>query len=934
MANFRQILYIQGVDQQLPQGIDLLYRFNPEGKFTYVNENARSVFNMSVEEILGTSYLHFVREDYREKVIAFYNQQIELKQRSTYFEFPFVSEGKETWIGQTIELVCENEEVRELIGVARPITELRDTRQQLRQSHQHLLALLKHLDAAVLIEDAEGKIRYVNENFSQYFRLKEKPTELVGAVCAEVGASIVHLFKDPEAFGQGIGKLLTERVIKRSERILMADERVLERDYIPMFLEEEYQGHLWVYRDVTLRYLTEQALMESEKKYREVIQNIDLGLMEVDVNETILWANESFLNTMGYDLKSLQGKNAREIFLRDGAPLKAHDTIEANQRLRDQGHSSVYELPIYDKEGEPVWMMISGAPIKDISGEVIGSLGIHHNITPLKELQGQLEYRLQLQSILLQLGKDLIFLNPEDEAELIQNALAKLGSFVQADRVYIFDYHLDRHTTSNTYEWCAEGISPEIDNLQELSLDFIPDWYETHSAGEAMIYDRVADLPDGHPVREILEPQGIQSIITVPIFGNQKLRGFIGFDAVRNLKKWNEDETELLEFMAQMLAGHYIKQEFENRLSASEFRMRTVLENALDAVITINEEGLVESWNRQAEEIFQYSEQEVLGKSLSGLIIPEKYAMAHEQGMHHYMDTGEGPVLNKRIELVGHDKHGKHFPIELSIIPFKIEGKHYFSSFLRDITARKQAEEDMNIALEQQKELARMKSRLISMASHEFRTPLTTIKANAEMLEMWTNKIPEEYQAKALRYLERLNRETNRLSNIMTDILVLGRLESGRIKISRKSMDLVGFVQDLRERHFSAQEDGRQLRIALQGGPRLVSIDPEMMEHVIQNLVGNAFKYSPGAPNPELHLHYQKEIVRLSVKDFGIGIPLEDQNKIFNSFFRAENTRGIQGSGMGLSVVKQMSDMQDLNLRFYSEEGQGSEFVIDIPLDL
>lgn len=922
------------MEQQLPQGIDLLYRFNPQGQFTYVNENARAIFDLSVEEILGTSYLQFVREDYREKVIAFYAQQINLKQRSTYFEFPFVAGKRDIWIGQTIELVCENDEVRELIGVARPITELRKTRKQLRQSDQHLLALLKHLDAAILIEDAEGKIRYANDNFSEYFRLKESPQDLAGAVCAEVGASIIHLFKDPKAFGEGIGKLLTERTIKRGERILMADERVLERDYIPMFLDDEYQGHLWVYRDVTMRYLTEQALMESEKKYREVIQNIDLGLMEVDVNETILWANDSFLSTMGYDLKSLQGKNARTIFLREEQADRSSKTLEEAQRLREEGHSSVYELPILHKDGNLVWMMISGAPIKDISGKLIGSLGIHHNITPLKELQAQLEYRLELQSILLQLGKDLIFLNPADEAKLIQNALAKMGSFVQADRVYIFDYHLDRFTTSNTYEWCAEGISPEIENLQEVPLDAIPDWFETHSAGEAMIYDRVADLPEGHPVREILEPQGIQSIITVPIFGNQKLRGFIGFDAVRKLKNWNEDETELLQFMAQMLAGHNIKQEFENRLSASEFRMRTVLENALDAVITINDEGLVESWNRQAEEIFKYREEEVLGKSLSGLIIPEKFAQAHDQGIRHYVNTGEGPVLNKRIELVGHDKHGKHFPIELSIIPFTIEGKHYFSSFLRDITARKQVEEDMNLALEQQKELARMKSRLISMASHEFRTPLTTIKANAEMLEMWAHKIPEDYQAKAFRYLERLNRETNRLSNIMTDILVLGRLESGKIKIARKSIDLIGFVQDMRERHFSGQADGRQLRIALQGGPRLVSIDPEMMEHIIQNLVGNAFKYSPGAPNPELHLHYQKDLVRLSVKDFGIGIPKQDQNKIFNSFFRADNTRGFQGSGMGLSVVKQMSDMQNLNLRFYSEEGQGSEFVIDIPLDL
>jgi len=136
----------------------------------------------------------------------------------------------------------------------------------------------------------------------------------------------------------------------------------------------------------------------------------------------------------------------------------------------------------------------------------------------------------------------------------------------------------------------------------------------------------------------------------------------------------------------------------------------------------------------------------------------------------------------------------------------------------------------------------------------------------------------------------------------------------------------------MNDRHFSSQEDGRELKIVLEGAPKLVRIDPEMLEHIFQNLVGNAFKYSKGKANPSLELNFGIDKVRLSVKDQGIGVPEEDQNKIFNSFYRAENTRGIQGSGMGLSVVKQMSDMQNLNLRFFSKEGEGSEFVIDIPI--
>ncbi len=926
--NSIQIFFVQG----LPQGIDLIYRFDPQGRISYLNHKAMSTFGLNPDEVMGKSYLDFVHVDFREKVSDFYQKQIKLKQASSYLEFPMISGEREIWIGQSIELVIQDNSVVEVLGVARPISELKQVKAELEKSDTHLIALMEHIDAAILIENEAGLVQYGNQNFCDYFRLSKEPEELKGIVCADLVAEIAQLIDDPGAYIEENNSLLAKGQLKRSERISLKDERVLERDYIPMKSNSGFGGHLWVYRDVTLRYLTELALKESEKKYREVIQNIDLGLMEVDNEERIIWANAPFLKATGHELDDIKGRDAKSVFLKEEDQRLHQELLTETQQRRAQGEFSAYELPIRHSNGDRLWMMISGAAIKDISGNVVGSLGIHHNVSQQKELQEQLEYRNKLQEILLDLANDLILFNPNREREVIQTALASMGSFVHADRVYIFDYNLERNTTSNTFEWCASGVSPEIDNLQDVPLEAIPDWYDTHARGEAMVYDKVTDLPKGHPVREILEPQGIKSIITVPIMGDGMLHGFIGFDAVKEHKRWTEDETELLEFMAQMLAAHNIRQDIAKKLSDSEFRMRTVLENALDAVITINEEGHIESWNRQAEEIFKYRESEVLGSPLTGKIIPEKFASAHERGIEHFIKTGEGPVLNKRIELIAHDKDMHHFPVELSIIPFKVDDKYFFSSFLRDITARKKAEEDMNIALEQQMELARMKSRLISMASHEFRTPLTTIKANAEMLELWTQKLPKEHKIKALKYLDRLGRETNRLSNIMTDILVLGRLESGRIKIDRRSLDLVNFLKDLIDRHWSNQSDGRHIRFVLGGGPRLVNIDPELLEHIVQNLIDNAFKYSQGAEEPELHLQYGADQARLSIRDHGIGVPIADNEKIFNSFYRAENTHGIQGSGMGLAVVKQMSDMQGLNLRFYSKEGEGSEFVIDIPL--
>ncbi|GEM_PF-794294 len=919
----------------LPSGIDMVYRFKPDGTYLYMNSKVAEFLGFSQEEMLGRHFLEFVKEDQHEEVKEFYYQQIRERQPSTYSEFQVrQKDGNFRWVGQSIELICENEEVVELLGVARDITEQKETLKKLDISDFRLRTVIDNMDAAILVEDENRVLQFVNQKFCQYFGIPAQPEELVGMDCALAAEQSKELFDDPESFLKGISKSLSNKVNHSGERLKLKDERVFERVYVPFYKGEVYSGHMWIYRDVTLRVLSDQAIKESEKKYREVIQNIDLGLMEVDTNETILFANKPFLEATGYELHEIVGKNAREVFLWE-EDRKIHDEIlglTSEQRASDQ--SSAYELPLRAKNGDQLWFLISGAPIKDFEGKIIGSLGIHHNISDLKKLQGQLIYRTQLQETLLRLAGDLINIDLNQESNIINEALAQIGSFVKADRAYIFDYHFPENITSNTYEWCEEGIEPEITNLQEVPLDAIPDWPETHAKGEAMIHKDVMAMDPESPIRQILEPQGIQSIITVPIGAGEDLVGFIGFDAVRNRRNWTNTDVELLSFMAQLLLTHHHRKAASKRLEDTELMQRTILQSALDAVVIIDENGLVRFWNANAEEIFGYKEEETLGKSLSGIIIPEKFQMAHERGMQHYMETGEGAVLNQRIELVSIHRDGHSFPVELSIIPIKVGRRQLFASFLRDISARKKAEDDMNAALEQQKDLAKMKSRLISMASHEFRTPLTTIKANAEMLEIWSESLSEDLTEKAKKYFKRLNSEIDRLSNIMTDILIMGRLDSGKIKLKPRNVDLYDHILSYAERHYSNRQDKRELEVTLAGAPKLLPIDTEIFDHVLGNLVSNAFKYSKGSKNPKLTLNFAADYVRLSVIDYGIGIPEEEQNKIFNSFYRAENTRGFEGSGMGLAIVKQMTDMCNIELNVYSSLNEGTEFVLNIPYKL
>ncbi len=917
----------------LKPGKDMMYRIDTEGRFLYVNQALALYFKSNPSDLIGQSYLSLIEPAYQKKAQDFYRQQLQEKQISTYFEFPL--KGGHIWCGQTVELILSAQrEVIELVGILQDITEANEAKESLDQSDIRLNSLIQNMDIAILMEDEERRVKYVNQTFCDLFNIPLKPEDLIGTDCSQAAEQSKSLFTNPEEFVKGVKTVLENRNKISNELLFFKDERVLERDYVPIYIEDKYRGHIWYYRDVTLQSLANMSIKESERKYREIIENIDLGLMEVDNDQRIIWANEPFLNSMGYSLDEIKGQNAKAHFIAKEELVFEEERLNGINEERLKGSSGVYELKLKNKQNEDVWMLISGTPIFNENHKVKGSLGIHHNITHIKELQFQTEYRAKLQSILLDLSNQIIDLEPERENEIINSALERIGSFVGADRSYIFDYNFEAKTSNNTYEYCAEGISPEIDNLQNLPIEVLADWLDIHQKGQVMIHENVQSLPEENAIRQILVPQGIKSIITVPIIAGKSLLGFIGFDSVKHYKTWNETEIELLTFLAQLLANHYSRKFFELKLSDSEAKLRSILSNAMDAIVTINEEGLVEDWNFQAEKIFGFQAEEAVGKDLTNLIIPHKYRVAHQEGMQHFLRTGEGPVLNHRIELVALSKQDKHFPVELSIIPIKLKDKYIFSAFLRDITQRKKAEDDMTIALEQSNELARMKSRLMSMASHEFRTPLTTIKANAEMLEFWSNSLEEKEKTKANRYIGRMLGEVDRLTSIMNDMLIIGRLESGKTRVQKRMTDLVHLCSEIIDKNFSNESDARQVSVKIEGSPYLVPVDTNIIEHILNNLISNALKYSPDAKAPMVMVNFKNnKSLRLSVQDFGLGIPEDEINNVFNAFYRSENTRQIKGTGMGLAIVKQFADIHKIRIKVFSALNVGSEFVLEIDRD-
>ena len=688
-----------------------------------------------------------------------------------------------------------------------------------------------------------------------------------------------------------------------------------------------------VARDITDR-------VQAEEKYQDIIQNIDLGLMEVDLDDRIVYVNESFCETVGYSKDELIGHVAKEIFITEqNESYKAVIQEQNEQRVEDR--SSAYEMKIVKKDGTPIWMMISGAPVKDVSGKIIGSIGIHNDITHRKrqeqERKGlihQLETRneelhqnQQYLKAINEFAKRLIDSIEIDDVvrEITENVINKFG-FTDCV-IYLMD-------ENKTHLQQVSAFGPKDNNGEVVNPITIP--IGKGIVGSVALSGKPEIVNDtSMDERYILDDQIRLSELAVPIIVEDELIGVI--DSENEQKDfYTQQHLETLQTIANLAATKIknalfreSKKKADKALVESEQKMRSIVDSALDAVITINEKGIVTEWNPQSELLFKYSKEEAIGEKLSALIIPESFRESHDRGMAHFMKTGEGPVLNKRIEVPGLNKFGEEFPIELSIVPNQMKGQFFFTAFVRDITIRKKAENDMKTALEKQKELNNMKTRFVSMTSHELRTPLTTIQTNIELMEHWLNKEELQFGEKYGKNMYRINAQINRLTDLMNDILLMGKIESGNLTCTPETCNIEVLCSDVIEELGNQYEQPVELKI--HGSYRDSYLDKKKYRHVLTNLVSNALKYSLGSQSPKLTISFKKECILIDIHNHGIGIPTDEQEQIFSSFYRGSNVSNIQGTGLGLAIVHEFVTMHGGSIKVKSCEEQGTTFSIEQP---
>ncbi len=368
---------------------DFIYRTDAKGYVTYVNPVINQKLGYTSEEMIGSHFTEYVLKGHEEEMMNMYIKFREEKRLTSYQELPIVSkEGDVIWVGQNVQFIVEGDQVIEVMGVARDISERRIAEDALLTTQLRFTSLITNLHSGILVENEQRNIVLANRLFCDLLKIPSTPEELIGEDNRLGITRVKHLFKDPDAVLIRDKELLSKKERVIGEELYMADGKILERDYIPIWGGKRYMGHLWQYRDITAKYLAEEKLKQSEEKYRGIIENMELGLMEVDTDQKILKAYDWFCDMTGYTSEELIGKNAAEVFL-----SKEINDLEKNkeeEEHRKEGQTGVYEMKIRKKDGSKIWVLISGAPIFDTEGNVTGSIGIHYDITERKLLEENL----------------------------------------------------------------------------------------------------------------------------------------------------------------------------------------------------------------------------------------------------------------------------------------------------------------------------------------------------------------------------------------------------------------------------------------------------------------------------------------------------------------------------------------------------------------
>lgn len=387
-----------------------------------------------------------------------------------------------------------------------------------------------------------------------------------------------------------------------------------------------------------------------------------------------------------------------------------------------------------------------------------------------------------------------------------------------------------------------------------------------------------------------------------------------------------------------MLADISAQREFENRITAIARELESLIENANVPIFGIDRYGYINEWNKVAANLSGFSRTEILGKKWLEEMVAAEYHSGASQMLSSVLSGT--PVSNFELPIV--TRHKRPLIMLLSASPRRDVNQNIVGAMLvaQDITELIEYRQNLekmvsdrtralNKALQNEKELVEMKSRFVSMASHEFRTPLSTISLATGFIRRYKEKLSSE---EIDRKLENIEKQVLHMTHLLDDVLVIGKAEAGKIQVRSGAVNIRDFIEKLSVE--LEQTSGNTHRIVTRCKilNDIIFSDEKLLRNIFVNLLTNAIKFSPEAEVVDLELFQDADQTTIIVRDYGIGIPASEIDKVLDPFYRGSNATVIQGTGLGLSIIKKAVDLLEGSLHIQSEEGKGTQITVCLPL--
>jgi PAS domain S-box-containing protein len=651
---------------------------------------------------------------------------------------------------------------------------------------------------------------------------------------------------------------------QREERDAAAQE--LERR-VEQRTAELGEANRKLQQQIAERVRIEAELRVSSERLDLALKGTTDGIYDWDMITGHIYFSPRWKEMLGYSDEEI-GDSFQEWDTRLHPEDRDRSYTTLQEYLDGQRAAFVLEHRLRHKDGSYRWILSRGVAVRDAAGKPVRMAGSHVDLT---------ERRLAEQALL--------------ESE------SKLRAFITNVPAILFS--IDR-----------AGVITMADGLGMDALKFVKGGIVGHSVAE--LYGDMPGVVES--VKRALEGESLVTRMQL-----QQLFYEVAYSPIRAP---DGSVTGVIGVAHDVTERHKAQQALE----VSERRTRLIVENAYDAYVAMDQEGFIVDWNPQAERIFGWSRQEAISRSLSETIIPEPLRERHLQGLVNYMHTGEGPVLNRRIELPALRRNGEVFPVELTISTMKVEDNVIFSAFIHDISERIRAKEELERTAAELRRSNEELEQFAYIASHDLQEPLRMVASYTQLLE---RRYAAQLDDVAREFIGYAVDGAKRMQQFISGLLRYSRVGTEARPLEDVNLD-EAFAAAIANLRIAIEESGA--KVESQPLP-VVRGDPRQLIQLFQNLIGNALKFrKPGQPPlVEVRAGPDGDFWRFSVRDNGIGLDPRFSDRIFTIFQRLHTRDEYEGTGLGLAICKKIVERHGGRIWVESREGEGAAFFFTLP---